>query len=80
MCVSPLSSLRLAIHPFVALPKGKEISPSAEGEWSLFEKSDAKTFQSLPKWLKSFEGEFEGDLFQKVPLIIIICLFDPRIF
>ena len=37
LCVSPLSSLRLAIHPLVALPKGKEISPSAEGEWSLFE-------------------------------------------
>ena len=32
LCVSPLSSLRLAIHPFVALPTARRISPSAEGD------------------------------------------------
>ena len=32
MCVPPLSSLWLEIHPFVALSNDKDISPSAEGD------------------------------------------------
>ena len=32
LCVPPLSSLWLEIHPFVALWKDKGVSPSAEGD------------------------------------------------
>ena len=32
LCVPPLSSLWLEIHPFVALSNDKDISPSAEGD------------------------------------------------
>ena len=62
LCVSPLSSLRLAIHPFVALLEARRISPSAEGDKGYapltaraFEKARPKLFKSIQNSRKESE-------------------------